>query len=190
MLWLQMCLGAKLKSGPVSMWRISPICKGIGIALVLVQAIVAIYSAISIGWILVFFRDSFMQRSNHYYRWQHTFESYRNSNNVTINTASQRLTESAAAYFNTVVLQRFQVVSEERGASLGAVRFQAAFNLAIVWFWVFMILCKGLRSYGKIVLGLIVLPLLGLGVLCTKLLVVAYNSGNMQVIFLPLYTNQ
>lgn len=53
MLWLQMCLGANIKGGPISMWRVSPICKGIGIALVLVQALMAIYSAISIAWLLV-----------------------------------------------------------------------------------------------------------------------------------------
>lgn len=27
MLWLQMCLGANIKGGPISMWRVSPICK-------------------------------------------------------------------------------------------------------------------------------------------------------------------
>lgn len=33
MLWLQMCLGSKIGDSPIGMWYISPICKGIGIAL-------------------------------------------------------------------------------------------------------------------------------------------------------------
>lgn len=55
-LWLQLCLGAKIQGGPVRMWRISPICKGIGISLLIGQALMAIYSAVSLTWVLVYFR--------------------------------------------------------------------------------------------------------------------------------------
>lgn len=57
---------------------------------------------------------------------------------------------------------------------------QVAFNMAVLWLCVFVVLCKGLRSYGKIVLGLMVIPLIGLTTLCTKMLTMI-NSTSLQV---------
>lgn len=193
MLWLQMCLGSNIKGGPISMWRISPICKGIGIALVLVQALVALYSAVSISWILVYLRDSCISSTYPFYRWQETFEFFRGTsdydslfaNATPIVTSASKLGETVADYFNGVVLQRYQLGPGGRaaiGGSLGAVRFQLGFNLAVAWLIVFIVLCKGLKSYGKIVIVFMALPLLGLGALCIKLLTLI-NSSNLQSMF-------
>ncbi|XP_053685841.1 sodium-dependent transporter bedraggled [Sabethes cyaneus] len=177
MLWLQMVLGARIKGGPVTMWRISPICKGIGIALILAQGLVSLYSAISLSWVLVYFRDSFVSRSEKY-RWQEIFELYRGSGNQ-----SFRLSDTVADYFNGVVLQRYQLGPGVRGLSgIGAVRFQLAFNLAIIWTLVFVVLCKGIRSFGKIVLGLFSAAMVGLIAICSKFLSMV-NYDSVQSIF-------
>lgn len=88
--------------------------------------------------------------------------------------------------------------------NLGTIKFQVAFNLAVVWMIVFVSLSKGLRSYGKVgnacvmlqyiemqigrqfnvlsdmlqaVYVLIFLPICGTLVLCTKLLtLIPYES--------------
>lgn len=39
MLWLQMTLGATIRGSPIGMWHISPICKGIGIALLIAHGV-------------------------------------------------------------------------------------------------------------------------------------------------------
>ncbi|EDS34501.1 sodium/chloride dependent transporter [Culex quinquefasciatus] len=177
MLWLQMVLGARIRGGPVTMWRISPICKGIGIALILTQGIIALYSAISLSWVLVYFRDSFVSRSEKY-RWQEIFELYRGPGNQ-----SFRLSDTVADYFNGVVLQRYQLGPGGRGVTgIGAVRFQLAFNLAIIWTFVFVVLCKGIRSIGKIVIGLYSLAMTGLIAICFKFLTMV-NYDSLQSLF-------
>lgn len=160
--WLQMCLGAKIKAGPVSMWKISPICRGIGIALVIGQCVMALYSTVSIGWLLVYLRDSFLTKTQPLYRWQESFYMYRRATNVSAN-----LTETVADYFNGIVLQRLHLGRRTEG---GDVRFQLAFNLAIVWAMVFLVLCKGLKSFGKIVVALTLLPLVLFVVITCRLL--------------------
>lgn len=119
--WLQMCLGNKIKAGPVSMWKISPICKGIGISLVLMQAIIALYSTVSLSWCLVYLRDSFLSKTHTQYNWQEPFYLYRRSTNNSYN-----LTETIADYFNGLVLQRWQLGAEysPRRIETGGVRFQ------------------------------------------------------------------
>ncbi|XP_062563390.1 sodium-dependent transporter bedraggled-like [Armigeres subalbatus] len=172
MLWLQMVLGSRVRGGPVTMWRISPICKGIGIALILAQGLISLYSAISLSWVLVYFRDSLVSRSEKY-RWQEIFEMYRGPGNQ-----SFRLSDTVADYFNGVVLQRHQLGPGVRGTNgIGAVRFQLAFNLAILWTFVFVVLCKGIRSFGKIVIGVFSCGFIGLIAVTSKFLsMVNYDS--------------
>uniref|UniRef100_A0A182JTD9 Transporter n=1 Tax=Anopheles christyi TaxID=43041 RepID=A0A182JTD9_9DIPT len=192
MLWLQMVLGARIRGGPVTMWRISPICKGIGIALLLAQALIALYSAISLAWVLVYYRDAFIMR-NEKYRWQEPFEAYHSGQD----NQSYRLPDTVADYFNGVVLQRYYLAHQaaslpvgyggrnlppatpaaSRTSGIGAIRFQLAFNLAIIWTLVFVALCRGIRSLGKIVIGLFLGAFVALTAVCAKFLTfIDYDS--------------
>lgn len=105
--WLQMCLGAKIRAGPVSMWKISPICSGIGISLVFVQYFVAIYSSAVVAWLLVYIGDTFMFQSS--YRWAETSQFLMSSN---FSQTQLNITESIPNYFNINVLQRLQILRQ------------------------------------------------------------------------------
>ncbi|XP_045499364.1 sodium-dependent transporter bedraggled isoform X2 [Colias croceus] len=159
---LHLCLGQVLEAGPIDMWRISPIFQGVGITLLLIQAVIGIYSIMGLSWIFVYFRDSFIT-ANDKYKWAlpHDFSfddpGLRNSTN--------RIHETLPQYFHGEVLQR-----NLNNNNFGSIKFQVAFNLAVVWMIVFVSLSKGLRSYGKAVYMLIFLPICGTLILCTKLL--------------------
>nr|XP_014090827.1 uncharacterized protein LOC106617893 isoform X2 [Bactrocera oleae]XP_036231379.1 uncharacterized protein LOC106617893 isoform X2 [Bactrocera oleae] len=163
---LHMCLGSRIKAGPVSMWKISPICRGIGIALVLVQCFIAIYSTVAVAWVVIYLRDTFPHKGQDGYMWQEMINPYRRGTN-----GSANVTESITDYFNIVVLQRLHLLNPADG---GNIRFRVsnrlAFNLTIIWVVVFLILCKGLRSFGNAVFLLILLPLVALAVVICKLL--------------------
>ncbi|XP_055922699.1 sodium-dependent transporter bedraggled isoform X2 [Eupeodes corollae] len=164
--WLQICLGAKIKAGPVSMWKVSPICRGIGIALVLGQCVMGLYSTVSISWLLVYLKDSFLTKAQPLYRWQESFYLYHRTTNV-----SGNLTETVADYFNGIVLQRLHLGRRSDGSD---VRFQVsdmlAFNLSIIWTIVFLVLCKGSKSFGKVILFLTLAPLILFIVITFRLL--------------------
>jgi solute carrier family 6 (neurotransmitter transporter), invertebrate len=51
-----MVLGQKIKGGIVTMYRITPICKGIGIALMMTHCIISLYSSVSVAWLLIYLR--------------------------------------------------------------------------------------------------------------------------------------
>lgn len=118
MLWLQMCLGSHIKRGPLSLWRISPICKGVGISMLVVQTVVAIYSTISVSWMLVYLRDSVASGSESRYRWEKSLQ-------VFSPFEANRLAEATADYFNYIVLQRWGMAdSVNIAVRLGVIRFQ------------------------------------------------------------------
>ncbi|CRK91179.1 CLUMA_CG004864, isoform A [Clunio marinus] len=162
LLWLQMVLGLKIKGGIVTMYRITPICKGIGIALMISHWIMSLYSSVSISWLMIYFRDSFIS-SDSQYLWQERFKNYRSYQN----NSALKLSENIADYFNGVVLQRLSDASTNQD---GKMRFQLAFNVSIVWFLVFILLCRGIRSLGVLVIGIATLGFLGLSAVCIKFL--------------------
>ncbi|XP_067628212.1 sodium-dependent transporter bedraggled [Eurosta solidaginis] len=175
---LHVSLGSRIQAGPISMWKISPICRGIGIALVLVQFFIAIYSTVAVAWLLIYLRDSIPNKGHTGYLWQEMISPYRYTTNTTAN-----LTESITDYFNVVVLQRFHLLKSPNG---GNIRFHVsnrlAFNLAMIWAAVFLILCRGLKSFGKAVFLLTILPLIALAVVICKLLYVV-DPAKLQNIF-------
>ena len=89
------------------------------------------------------------------------------------------LEQAVPDYLNGVVLQRQHLASSE--SSFGHVKFQVAFNLAVVWMIVFVSLSKGLKSYGKVVYVFSLFPVCGMLVLCTKLLGLTPNNTTHQV---------
>lgn len=109
------------------------------------------------------------------YLWQERFDSFRGFQNV----SALRLSENIADYFNGVVLQRLSAVSNTHD---GKMRFQLAFNVCVVWILVFILLCRGIRSLGQIVIGMAMFCFLGLTAVCIKFLTLL-NFETIQDIF-------
>lgn len=65
------------------------------------------------------------------------------------------------------MLQRHHLTT---GQAVGTIKFQPAFNLAVIWMIIFVSLSKGLRSYGKVVYVFTLIPVFGTFVLCAKIL--------------------
>ena len=57
LLTLHVCLGQRLAAGSVDMWKISPLFQGVGIALLIAQAFIGIYSIVGVSWMFVYFRS-------------------------------------------------------------------------------------------------------------------------------------
>lgn len=74
---LQLCLGQQLGAGVIDMWRISPLFQGVGVSLLIAQALMGLYSIIGVSWMFVFFRDSFITKVDKY-RWAEPYRHYRN----------------------------------------------------------------------------------------------------------------
>ncbi|CAB3254880.1 unnamed protein product [Arctia plantaginis] len=168
---LHMCLGQVLESGPVDMWRISPIFQGVGVSLLITQAVIGMYSIIGLSWIFVYFRDSFIT-SDDKYKWALPHEF--NLEDAVMKNVTYKIQDTLPQYFHGEILQKNLV---SNSSYFGTIKFQVAFNLAVVWMIVFVSLSKGLRSYGKAVYMLIFLPICGTLVLCIKLLtLIPYDS--------------
>lgn len=85
-------------------------------------------------------RDSFITKQDRY-RWAEPFLLYRDDSRPTHNITSYKLYETVPDYFSGAVLQRHHLNEADPGAV--TLKFQVAFNLAVVWMIVFVSLSKG-----------------------------------------------
>lgn len=94
---------------------------------------------------MVHCRDSFITKQDRY-RWAEPFLLYRDDSRPTHNTtASYKLYETVPDYFSGAVLQRHHL--NEANPGVVTLKFQVAFNLAVVWMIVFVSLSKGEFSF-------------------------------------------
>lgn len=133
-------LGSALRAGPLGAWRVAPLLRGLGAALLLALGLSAASSSLPLAWLLVFFRDSFVPAHGRY-RW---------AENAAGNSSSP-LPLVLPRYWGEVVLQRGE------GEGLGPLHFTLTFHLALLWAAVCLMLSKGLRTYWK-VSGLCCMP--------------------------------
>ena len=85
-------------------------------------------------------RDSFITKQERY-RWAESFSNYRDYTQILFNKSINDLQETVPDYFSGIVLQRHH--SNEPESGIVTLKFQVAFNLAVVWMIVFVSLSKG-----------------------------------------------
>ncbi|XP_063849579.1 sodium-dependent transporter bedraggled-like isoform X1 [Scylla paramamosain] len=115
---------------------------------------VGLYCCVPVAWLFVFFRDSFITHNN-MFRWG----DCRLVNCSLDDNFSTIIIEGIPKYFNSQVLQR----GEEDVSwlqELGTLRFDMAFNVALIWIITLIALSRGNQSYGKVCYLVFLVPVL------------------------------
>ncbi|XP_076340529.1 sodium-dependent transporter bedraggled-like isoform X2 [Tachypleus tridentatus] len=159
-LYLQMALGQHLGSGLTDMWYISPAFKGV-------------YTTVPISWLFLYFKDSFITTRDTY-KWgqchpKFGFRSCLESRNL---STDAYLGWSVPNYLHGRILERRPGAYDHKEEF----KFEITFNLAIIWLLVFIILCKGIRLYGKLTYVIVIVPLSSLLIMSVRMMEVWGNA--------------
>ncbi|XP_063597948.1 uncharacterized protein LOC134774486 [Penaeus indicus] len=157
-----MTVGQYLGAGVVDMWRISPIFQGVGYSLALAQALLGVYCCVPIAWLFIYFRDSFSIYKG-MFRWTDC-----RMLNCSLQDNFSLIIEGVPLYFNSQVLQR-NAGNTSWLQDLGSLKFDMAFNIALIWIITLIALSRGNQLYGKVCYIIFLLPLLCYLVVCLYL---------------------
>ncbi|XP_067123100.1 sodium-dependent transporter bedraggled-like isoform X1 [Centruroides vittatus] len=146
-LYLIMLFGNSLGETEIVTWKISFTFKGIGITLLYFYSIIGTYTTLPTSWMLTYLKDSFISAEDNY-KWSICYHNKCNQNQSII----ENLSVSIPYYLNNIV--------QKRGQDAELLEFEPSFNLAIIWILIFICLCYGLRSFGKIIYFLTLIPVI------------------------------
>ncbi|XP_004428706.1 sodium-dependent proline transporter [Diceros bicornis minor] len=152
--FLELSLGQFSSLGPLAVWKISPLFKGAGAAMLLIVGLVAIYYNMIIAYVLFYLFASLTSSLpwEHCGNWWNTdlCLEHRGSQNgngaLPLNLTST--VSPSEEYWSRYVLH----IQGSRGiGSPGGIRWNLCLCLLLAWVIVFLCILKGVKSSGKVV---------------------------------------
>ncbi|XP_071126481.1 sodium- and chloride-dependent glycine transporter 2-like isoform X3 [Mytilus edulis] len=164
MFLLEYSLGQFSSNGPISVWKICPLMKGLGYAMVITSAIFCIYFNVMMGYVLYFLYHSLtsvLPWSTCDNEWNTEFcyiskpsnTSTSNISSITGNNTGDLKMSSSEEFWSYNVLQITSGIED-----MGNIRLELLLCLFIFWFIVFLCLYKGIKVSGKIVYMTAIFP--------------------------------
>ncbi|KAG8186626.1 hypothetical protein JTE90_021778 [Oedothorax gibbosus] len=147
--FLEMSLGQFGSLGPIAIWRICPIFKGIGFGMAIVSGIVCVYYNVIIAWALYYLYESY------WVSWSICENSWNTPNCISssestfpkssTNSSSSRMTSSEEFWL-------YKVLNQSDGIEfIGSFQRPLVLALFIAWIVVFLCVVRGIKSSGKVV---------------------------------------
>jgi len=186
--YMELILGQFHRQGPISVWRISPIFKGVGYCAVLIAFFVSFYYNVIIGWALYFLASSVNTRlpwkdctndwnteycaikcvnqtnSSLLYRVPE-LESTDNNSMIFSDISCNETRSPAKEYFNLKVLR----VQESDGIdNIGSPQWPLVICIGVVYCLLYISLFKGVKSSGKVVWITATMPYVVLTILLVR----------------------
>ncbi|XP_033126449.1 sodium- and chloride-dependent glycine transporter 1-like [Anneissia japonica] len=149
--FLELSFGQFASLGAISIWKISPIFKGLGWGMTIITAMVCCYYNTIIAYI-IFYLFASMTSELPWATCGHEWNTDLCSLNGTLinengtHTHSNDSVRPSIEYWNKRVLHRSSGIEE-----LGSVRWDLCLCLLLAWIVVFLCIAKGVKSSGKVV---------------------------------------
>ncbi|XP_048729154.2 sodium- and chloride-dependent glycine transporter 1-like isoform X2 [Ostrea edulis] len=174
--YLEVAIGQYASLGPISIWRINPLFKGLGYAMVIVSWLIGLYYNVIIAHVLYYLGASFTSElpwTSCNNEWNTPFcREYDYSSNKIIGNNTQNstlgnytltanvtplhhslITTPSEEYYNRRVLGKTSSLNE-----IGSVQPYLALTLLAAWLIVYLTLLKGIQSLGKVVYFTAIFP--------------------------------
>lgn len=161
--YMEVGIGQFASLGPLSMWRMNPLLKGLGYAMVIVSWLIGLYYNVVISHVLYFLYASFTTElpwASCGNDWNTINCRDANAKTVANNTFSNTTTGVPAAmslHTNTTrtpseEFYRYHVLQQTDSIDdFGTIQWHLALTLFIAWVVVFLVLLKGIKTLGKVV---------------------------------------
>ncbi|ELT92641.1 hypothetical protein CAPTEDRAFT_140091, partial [Capitella teleta] len=149
--FLELSIGQFSSLSPLSVWKMSPLFKGIGWGMIIVSTIVTVYYNIIITWVLYFLAKSFTNQlpwatCDNWWNTDFCFDRTQNASDFNLTALFNVSEETNLTALASNVLELSAGIHE-----LGGIRWQLLLCLFAAWAIVFLCLCKGVKSSGKVV---------------------------------------
>ncbi|CAL1277689.1 unnamed protein product [Larinioides sclopetarius] len=161
MMFMETSLGQFGSLGSISIWKISPLFKGMGFGMAVLSLVVCIYYNVILAWSLYYIYHSYSVP------WSTCGNSWNTLNCVSSNAFTQLTNISAGNLTGkittglNVLNSTFYILRQSSGIEdLGSLRWPLVLTLFLAWMIVFFCVSRGIKTSGKVVYVTATLPYL------------------------------
>jgi len=173
---LELGYGQFSSLSPIAVWKMSPLFQGIGYGMVIISAIVCVYYNVIIAWTLYYFVRSFawtLPWSHCNNDWNTDYCTLRGNRTVNgyVNSTLDPLEPRIKLRGPSEEFFEYEVLGMREGNgidNIGAPRWQLVVALLAAWIIIFLCLCKGVKTSGKVVYVTATLPYILLFILLIR----------------------
>ncbi|XP_038055132.1 sodium- and chloride-dependent glycine transporter 1-like [Patiria miniata] len=146
--YLELAFGQFASLGAVAIWKISPIFTGVGIGMIIIAALVAIYYNVIIAWTIYYLIRSCTTEALPWSTCGHEWNTAQCFNESMNYTKEERanLTRPSDEFWHHQVHKITDGIHD-----LGGIRLELLGCLALAWIIVYLCVFKGIKSSGKVV---------------------------------------
>ncbi|KAK2168569.1 hypothetical protein LSH36_16g14044 [Paralvinella palmiformis] len=172
--YMELILGQFSSLSPVSVWKLCPLFKGIGWSMIIVSGIICIYYNIIISWILYYIGMSLRaevpwKTCNNPWNTENCTSSLldingtQSDNSSAVSIPYHSRASPTEEFFHYKILKMSGGIEDVRG-----IQWQLLLCLVAAWTLVYICLCKGIKSSGKVVYVTATVPYLFLTILLIR----------------------
>ncbi|VDO75910.1 unnamed protein product [Heligmosomoides polygyrus] len=171
MFFMELVLGQFSSLAAISVWNVVPLFKGVGVAMVLISCIIAIYLNIVSAWSLFYFINSV----SFSLPWSNCENSW-SGLNCSLGTRISCTDSNGTLLLNGSCIIQVHTFSEDvlmlspGFTDIGTLNWYLGICVLLSWVAVFLCLFQGVKSSGKVVYVVVVLPFIIMTVLLARLL--------------------
>ncbi|KAL4221548.1 hypothetical protein ACF0H5_019805 [Mactra antiquata] len=191
--YIEVCLGQYSGKSPFSVWNICPLFKGVGVVMVSVSLMYAWEFGLALSWVLYFLIQSFYPdipwaNCNNSWNSEYCIDSTTNVTEKRLNLTGSNNMTSSNIKFNTSGTEFWlrNVLDISPGIhDLGSIQLHLVGCMFIAWLLVFLCLCRGVKSLGKVVYVTATLPYVLLTVLVIRGVTLDGAWNGLRYYFIP-----
>ncbi|XP_076471518.1 sodium- and chloride-dependent glycine transporter 1-like isoform X2 [Babylonia areolata] len=204
--FMELAFGQFASLGPISIWRVNPLLKGLGYGMVIVSWLISLYYNVVISYVVFYLYSSLTSvlpwtTCDNTWNTVHCIGSHHGDNTSTVNVTvitnasnedtlvhavstalnvAQKTSTAAEEYYKRYVLEQSDSID-----SFGTLNWKLAVCLFISWAIVGVSLMKGVQSLGKVVYFTATFPYLMLTVLLIRGLTLEGSATGIEYYLKP-----
>ncbi|XP_052077223.1 sodium- and chloride-dependent glycine transporter 2-like isoform X4 [Mytilus californianus] len=200
-IFIEYALGQFSSSSVLTIWKISPLFKGIGYGTLIASAIYCMYVNVIISWVLYFLYQSFTS----VLPWSHCNNDWNtiNCHDTNVYNRSSGI-QNGTVYSSSFGIHNDTVTSNEtkKTASeefwtynvlqitdgienMGGIRLELLICLFVAWIIVFLCLCRGVKTSGKVVYVTVIFPYVVLLIFLVRAVTLPGAIDGIKFMFIP-----
>lgn len=168
MFFMEVCIGQFMSTGGISAWALCPLFKGIGVAAAIIVFNLNVYYNVILAWAIRYLFASIAAVFTMTLPWDTCGNSWNTENCTNFEGSNATIVKEGAIDSATEYWERHILGISKGLEHPGSIKWDLALTLLLAWVIVYLCICKGIKTSGKVMYFTATFPYVLMMILCIR----------------------